>query len=1795
MKVILNTSYTVYSSLQCSKLLLLDKNKSYLAIMSAKAPISSTSSSKRDTTKTDEFRAVLNAVGLESGITISVLLHSALDQRVDAKTKTIDSKSFCDGLVSIKQVRQKFTHSDLADIFGDADEGEKTRVSVDDLVDFFQRVISKARALALKLRAVIMKEYKNESEYRKIFSTISTGASSVSDREKFTQFAEDMLQVVINDNDAIGLYSLYDMDGNGKVTADDFVGFLLGLTADAINALDPGNGEVIVDIKMSSTPSEESDLLRNGYQQIVPDQSAVEAMGATLSTHGTFGKSQSMWVWKRKQGTCSGRLRPVVDVQINDKAASSALVIAGYTCLTAPVSGQYVWVKKSASDDEDQDGIVDLYVTLGKVSEGFLAPLMGSRKSGLGSFNSPGVGWVRVDGNFAKSFLSYHDASLWMLPQRTRSLDSTMSSSMGVALGEEKRISELLGAVRRTIRHFVPTTEMKRLAKIIFEDSVAGAGGSGGASGGKDVMNRAALRSDRMFDFSATYHIYDKSAKGRLTKSQFGKLIRDAGASIDSQDLAPVYRYFDFNLNGQVSREEYAQVVSLTEYEISTLIVKIRTRLLASCKTETNKLQNTESAKTRAVVRANRVLSEVFRIVNCNGDGIISLDEVLDLTGKLEIFVTESEAQKIFKAMDTNGDGRVEESDFCSFMKRKSEVAVKTAHQVSVSASDIRVWVRQGAAVPMSSNGSSGAIDISKPWAELKKRHEKSTGGTFPDFLNPDDLIILVASLGKRIQLSSQGAKQLALLIAPEKCGRIQQSDLLVFVNRPVRSFGELLALVERDVMKPVFDAYKAYQASMSPEGTPNQSLLDAFNSLVLDTVKEVQGTTAVQATLNSGASHDIVAASQLKAGIEAAMSRLKHFEGTVPNVEEWASLGCLVGAVVTDEDTYGINPTTFVEGVCAHACGSSDPGSAQPFSLDVICKELQRMIRDEAFTAGKGQKVDYQAAFQLFDTDNSGSVTLEEFRLMLVRLQLIDLVPENELPTLMYKFDTKRKGTITYEDFLGFVDRHKSLAAEQGTFESLDSEDPLDMAVAQKPPFAISRNADCDMLAWSLWKSCCSAEPADPESVIIELEAACAESEITAHSGTVSIKELWNLLFELKVQGTMSKSLFERGVRFLVSSSSERTDSDQSQVDYSTLCRYIVRTGRAHKTMLEERASSDEKKYRLLKGRLKQELVNMMNEGSGLDSSSPSSRRFEKVFKRLDSDGDGKLSPQEFKTGLKRLGVKDEKEWNVRVIKLLFQDLDSDNDGFLSLAELNRLALDEAENWGPRGSKSNNAAAAKERGSSAKALELDIPREDDDDDEVFGQRRVVDDALLFAKVYQVLCEKVPHNESNHVDAIKEAIRKFFSRYDTDAKGAVSGERFRAFMRRSGLQDRLAAAELRRLTENLRRKVSKDSSEVVIDYENLCKKIAASALDGPQSRAEVILKRLQDASAASAASGRPFLSLCALVDAKFRGRISREEFQLTTKMMNCPLTTVEIEGLREMLPAAAFSADGTIDYKEINYLLTHTTPRNSSLFDFGPIGFAATAMSHPYSTPADQLRSSVNATQAFPVEYGSVYGATLHKDSRPHSSIPYAASSLRLSAPEALAASHANLPIPAGNYELLSIADKIRRACGGSSMSLRRVLESADPRGQGWVPGRQLLFGLEAQGINVTAPESMALQQAYGKPGDDSIDYDSLCAAVDAALGGISGAAGSARKTDLVYFNMRVAQRLKELQQEGRHPRDMFEGYDLDRTGTVSFDFRFVGSRSLPCPLCTDLKSMSPLVVTNASLSLSFSLHSIRF
>lgn len=189
-------------------------------------------------------------------------------------------------------------------------------------------------------------------------------------------------------------------------------------------------------------------------------------------------------------------------------------------------------------------------------------------------------------------------------------------------------------------------------------------------------------------------------------------------------DVDKCYSYFDLDQSGSISREEFAKIISLTEYEIDLALERIRVKLLQAVSKGRAEVSSSAPPvpKLAAIVarvsagvlgagsvsakdttglgvlkiREGLMLRHVFKLINKKADNILSLDEVLDLSSKVEVFLSEEEASKVLAMMDVNGDDRVEEADFISFMKRESTSVLRKAYRVKDASALFRRWLLRG-------------------------------------------------------------------------------------------------------------------------------------------------------------------------------------------------------------------------------------------------------------------------------------------------------------------------------------------------------------------------------------------------------------------------------------------------------------------------------------------------------------------------------------------------------------------------------------------------------------------------------------------------------------------------------------------------------------------------------------------------------------------------------------------------------------------------------------------------------------------------------------------------------------------------------------------------------------------------------------------------------------------------------------------------------------------------------------------------------------------------------------------
>jgi hypothetical protein len=84
-------------------------------------------------------------------------------------------------------------------------------------------------------------------------------------------------------------------------------------------------------------------------------------------------------------------------------------------------------------------------------------------------------------------------------------------------------------------------------------------------------------------------------------------------------------------------------------------------------------------------------LSGVFKAINSTVGGILSLGELLDMAGKLEMFLTEEEGSRIFALMDIDNDEKVSRTSV-SYV-----VCVMSLSLSSWSHEHFSVWALDGA------------------------------------------------------------------------------------------------------------------------------------------------------------------------------------------------------------------------------------------------------------------------------------------------------------------------------------------------------------------------------------------------------------------------------------------------------------------------------------------------------------------------------------------------------------------------------------------------------------------------------------------------------------------------------------------------------------------------------------------------------------------------------------------------------------------------------------------------------------------------------------------------------------------------------------------------------------------------------------------------------------------------------------------------------------------------------------------------------------------------------------------
>jgi hypothetical protein len=110
-------------------------------------------------------------------------------------------------------------------------------------------------------------------------------------------------------------------------------------------------------------------------------------------------------------------------------------------------------------------------------------------------------------------------------------------------------------------------------------------------------------------------------------------------------------------------------------------------------------------------------------------------------------------------------------------------------------------------------------------------------------------------------------SKLVCMVIAPTKEGLIHQADLQSFMTSSCRSFGELLAMLERDIMKPVVDAKKDLNAAIAADSANKSQLQQEYKDILTEIENVVKSTNKP-----STSTGNLVSIVQVKGGIQSVM-----------------------------------------------------------------------------------------------------------------------------------------------------------------------------------------------------------------------------------------------------------------------------------------------------------------------------------------------------------------------------------------------------------------------------------------------------------------------------------------------------------------------------------------------------------------------------------------------------------------------------------------------------------------------------------------------------------------------------------------------------------------------------------------------------------------------------------------------------------------------------------------------------------------------------------------------------------
>lgn len=153
----------------------------------------------------------------------------------------------------------------------------------------------------------------------------------------------------------------------------------------------------------------------------------------------------------------------------------------------------------------------------------------------------------------------------------------------------------------------------------------------------KEVGRKYSLTEDQVAEFHEAFRLFDKDGDQRITWSEVGIVMRALGQRPSEDELRKLIKEVDADGNGTIEFHEFLHMMS---------------------------------KKSKDVDR-EKELKEAFRILDRNGDGFITHDELSTVMANLGEKLTAEDIDDMIKEADVDKDGKVNFHEFCIILNSK--------------------------------------------------------------------------------------------------------------------------------------------------------------------------------------------------------------------------------------------------------------------------------------------------------------------------------------------------------------------------------------------------------------------------------------------------------------------------------------------------------------------------------------------------------------------------------------------------------------------------------------------------------------------------------------------------------------------------------------------------------------------------------------------------------------------------------------------------------------------------------------------------------------------------------------------------------------------------------------------------------------------------------------------------------------------------------------------------------------------------------------------------------------------